>query len=122
MFRYLIVFLEILLLVLVLRTSYAQHMLSNTQMSLSSWLASVSNTVDKLALSELRESLHPMTDNMRDYEVDYIEELFADKSRLLQFHHLYCVEGDKNPYVYGDNLLEMCRQLKQSQVLNTKTG
>lgn len=120
MLRYLIVFIEILILVLVLRTSYAQNVLLSTQVSFTSWLSGVTETVDKLAMSELHSALAAVMKNMRPYEIEYIDGLLSDKARLAAFHSMYCIQGDKNPYVYGDNLVEMCHKIKLSGILEQK--
>ena len=117
MFRTLIIIVEIGVLLLLLRSSYVQYMFSDAQLSLSDWFIELSLAAEREELSELREEVKHVTAAMREYQQDYWKQVTSTKPQLLNFYRLYCVEGDKNPYIYGSNLRVVCQTIQASSLL-----
>ena len=74
MFRTLVVFLEVAVLVIILRTSVVQYFLTDAQDSLSNWMLEISQLADFKELSGLRNTIEPHTQNLRGYQKEYIAE------------------------------------------------
>lgn len=119
MTRLFIIFFEIIVLVMLLRTSFVQYFLNDIQQQVSGWMTEISTVVEKRELAELREIISPFTSQMRDYQKDYVVEITSERIRLLSFHQHYCVSGDKNPYVFGTNLQNICTAIKQTKILKS---
>lgn len=119
MIRSLIIVLEIALLVIVLRSSFVQYFLSDMQNTVSNWLTEVSMVAERHELDTLRESFYPHLMDVREYQMDYINDITSDKAKLENFHRQYCVKGDKNPFVYGANLNLMCSAIKRTKLIKT---
>ncbi|MCC2616407.1 hypothetical protein LJ739_09160 [Aestuariibacter halophilus] len=117
MIRSLIIILEIAVLVTLLRTSFVQYFLSDIQVSLSDWMTEVSLIAERQELDALRDAIAPVTTHMRDYQKAYMEDITSRKVKVQNFHHLYCEKGDKNPYVYGASLSQICSAIRQSHLL-----
>lgn len=117
MFRTLIIIVEIGVLLLLLRSSYVQYMFSDAQLSLSDWFVELSLAAEREELSELRDELQHVTSAMREYQQDYWKQVTSTQPQLRNFHRLYCVEGDKNPYIYGNNLRIVCQTIQTSSLL-----
>lgn len=119
MIRSLIIILEIVILVVVLRSPFVQYFLADIQNSVSDWLTEVSMVAEKHELETFRDSFYPHLIDVRDYQLEYIDSITSDKARLEQFHRQYCIGGDKNPFVYGANLNLICTAINRANLLKT---
>jgi hypothetical protein len=117
MTRLFVIFFEIFVLVMLLRSSFVQYFLNDMQHQISDWMTDISTVVEKRELAELREIISPYTHQMRDYQHDYVAEVTSQKVRLISFNQQLCVSGDKNPYVFGVNLKNICSAIQQTEIL-----
>lgn len=118
MFRILVIAIEIGVLVLLLRSPYVQYLFSDVQLGLSDWLTELALAAEREELSELRESVEHVTGAMREYQQDYWFDVTSTKLKLVNFNQLYCINGDKNPYIYGNNLRVVCTSIQSSRLLD----
>lgn len=112
-----IIFLEVALLVMFLRSSFAQYFLEDIQQTVGNWLYEVSSYADRHALESLRENIAPFTADLSEQQKAYIDDLTQSREKLEKFNSLYCVAGDKNPYVYGATLQVLCGQIQNSGLI-----
>ncbi len=117
MLRTFIIILEIVLLVMVLRSSFVQYFLSDVQTSLSDWMTELSLVAETQELDALKESIYPHLMDVREYQKDYLNEILSEKSKLMSFHKKYCIAGDKNPYVFGANLNLICTAINRTKLI-----
>lgn len=120
MFRYLIVLAEIVVLVTVLRSSFAQYLLSDIQQSLTTMMTEISLKLEQTQLDDLRYSLAPYTGQMREFQKDYINQVTESSANLENFHSKYCVAREINPFVNGANLELVCHTINSSKLVETK--
>lgn len=112
-----IIILEIVILVAFLQTAFAKYLLEDVQKEVASWFSAASDYAEEQQLTELREKIQPHVVSLNDRQQAYIHELTKDKERMRQFSANYCKGSDKNPYVYGPTLIEVCRHINSSKVL-----
>lgn len=105
-----VVLLEIAILFIVLRSSFAQYLLNDMQQTVSDWFVSLSLVEEKQQLSTLNDTIAPHTQNLNPYQQEYLTDITSDKFKLQRFYQLYCIEKDKNPYIYGSTLLFVCNE------------
>lgn len=117
MLRTLIIIVEIGVLLLLLRSSYVQYMFSDAQLTLTDWFMELSLAAEREELHELREEVKHVTSAMREYQQDYWDQVTSTKPQLRNFYRLYCIDGDKNPYIYGNNLRVVCQTIQGSSLL-----
>ncbi|WP_026376314.1 hypothetical protein [Aestuariibacter salexigens] len=117
MFKTVIIFLEIAALVVVLRTPFAEYLLGDLQDSASEWMMEVSMVVERQELAELRDTVTPHLQNMRDDQKRYFDDVTSNKGRLKNFYKSYCVEGDGNPFIYGASLRMLCSEVRRSNII-----
>ena len=117
MARTFIIFIEIAILVMALRSSVVQYFFIDMQESLSDWMIEISQVAERHELNELRETFVSNVTNLSEYQQEYVEEITSDKAKLSQFFVLYCEKGDKNPFVYGQNLHILCRNIQSTRLL-----
>ncbi|GAA6183578.1 hypothetical protein [Aliiglaciecola sp. NS0011-25] len=118
MFRYLIVLAEIVILVMTLRSSFAQYLLADIQNDLSQLMTEISMKMEKTQLNDVRYALAPYTEQMRDFQRDYILQITDSSENLVNFHAKYCLQREINPYVNGSNLELVCHTISNSTLLD----
>lgn len=111
--RTFIVILEIALLVVILRSSFVQYWLGDMQDSLSDWMTEIASMAERQKLNELQERVRPHISAMNDYQKDYVMDVLSSRTKLEHFQRYYCIEQDKNPYVYGATLLYLCSEINK---------
>ena len=120
MVRTFIVLIEIAILIIALRSSFVQYLFTDMQQGISNWLTEISQIAEKKELLSLRETYTQQVNNLSEYQLEYIEDITSNKQRLEHFFLLYCEKGDKNPFVYGENLQNLCHAIRNTQVLEGK--
>lgn len=116
-----ILFLEIMVLVIFLRSSFAQYFLNDIQQTVGNWFYEISTYQDRHALSGLREGIEPFTSDMSEQQRNYLNEVTESRENLQRFNTMYCVGNDKNPFVYGTTLRVLCGQIQQSSLMGKST-
>lgn len=82
------------------------------------WQDSVFSTPERQRLMALRDDFLRNNMSLQPYQTDYIVELTEQLDSVKNFHRLYCVTGDRNPYLFGANLHRFCELIDQSGVLS----
>ncbi|GGO66487.1 hypothetical protein [Bowmanella pacifica] len=109
--RTFIIILEIALLVVVLRSSFVQYWLGDIQESLSNWMTEIAQTAERQELAALRDRVRPNIAAMNDYQKDYVMDMLSSRTKMEHFQLYYCINKDKNPFVYGATLLYLCSEI-----------
>ena len=108
MWRALVIFIEVVILVVVLRTSFVQYFLSDIQQTVTGWIETVIEIPEQQALSSLREKYFYNNMSLQPHQMDYVLDITESKEKLESFRQFYCVKKDKNPFIYGQNLVRLC--------------
>lgn len=111
--RNIVLLLEIALLLVILRSSFAQYLLSDMQNSLTEWISHVAEMGERKKLAELQERINPFIANLSAYQHDYIMDVTSSRSKLENFERYYCLSDDKNPYVYGNTRIYLCSEIRK---------
>ena len=111
--RTIVLILEIALLVVVLRSAFVQYWLSDIQNDLSDWMTDLATMAEREALGDLQERIRPFIANLSDYQREYVMDMTSSRSKLEHFQRYYCIEKDKNPYVYGATLIYLCSEIRK---------
>ena len=118
MFRLLIVTLEIIALVAFLQSQFMQYLFSDMQSSIADWMTEISQMAEKEELNTLRERVASNLVSLNGYQQEYLLEVTSNKNKINVFYNLYCVSGDKNPYIYGASLQYFCSEIRRVDILN----
>lgn len=122
MFRFIVVLAEIALLVMLLRSSFAQYLLEDIQTSVTELMTDISLQLEQTQISDLRASLAPLTASMRDFQKDYLLEVTESSATIQEFHQKYCISKEINPYVNGANLSYVCHAIGKTKLLENDTA
>ncbi|WJG08793.1 hypothetical protein [Aliiglaciecola sp. LCG003] len=94
-----------------------QYFLADIQNNLSDFMTEISLQIEETQLAGLRSSLMPYTQQMREFQKDYIEQITSSSGSLENFHTRYCAQREINPYVNGANLEMVCHTIDNSKLL-----
>ncbi|MEW9798392.1 hypothetical protein [Alteromonas sp. CYL-A6] len=117
MYRWLIVSIEVVLLVTVLRAPFAQYLLGDIQDTVSGWIEEVATMPQKAELANLRNAMSGQMQAMRPFQRDYLNDVMQNSSSIVRFHSMYCVKGDKNPFITGASLRFFCSRIEETELL-----
>lgn len=115
MWRTFVIFIEVLILVVVLRTTFVQYFLSDIQQTVSGWIESVVDIPEQQALSVLRERFFYNNMLLQPHQTDYVLDITESRKKLEAFRQFYCIKKDKNPFIYGHNLIRLCDQIENTK-------
>lgn len=114
-----IIIIQILILIIFLRSSFAQHFFGDLADTLVDWYDSVVEVPERSKIVALRDRFMRNNMSLQPYQVDYILQVTDSVEEIDRFYDLYCVHDDKNPYIFGDNLAKLCKDIKGSELLTS---
>lgn len=112
-----IVLIEIAILLVVLRSSFAQYVLQDMQRTVSGWFSYVAQTQERNQLEAVRNVLLQGPNELNEHQRAYLHKITADQEALRHFYGLYCRTDDINPYIYGAARFTLCRKIDQTPEL-----
>lgn len=115
--KFIVISIQILLLVLFLRSSFAQHFFGDIAKELISWFESVSTMPERQKIMSLRDAYMRNNMALQSHQVDYVIEVTETAESINRFYTLYCINDDKNPYMFGANLKKFCADIADSELL-----
>lgn len=118
MIRWLIVLTEIVILVMVFKSSFAQYLLSDVHKTVSGWIEHIATIPEQTELASIQEQMAPQVNTMRPFQQNYLNEVMSSKEGLVHFHRLYCVKNDKNPFIRDASLRYFCQTIENSRILS----
>ena len=82
------------------------------------WKQAMFDAPETLMLSSLRDEFLHNNMSLLPHQTDYVVELTQKHQEVMDFHKLYCIGDDKNPYLYGSDLKQFCSLIQQSGILS----
>lgn len=119
MSRLFIISFEILALIVMLRSPFMQYWFSDIQSDVADWMLEISLIAEKKELALFRQSIASHTQDLNEYQKEYLNNISANKTAMSHFNSLYCESHDKNPYLYGANLRYICAEISRSRLLKS---
>lgn len=113
-----IIIIQILIVIVFLQSSFAQHFFGDVANALKSWYTSIVEMPERSKINSLRDAFMINNMSLQTHQVDYVLEVTESVDKIEGFHRLYCVKKDKNPYIYGANLAKFCADIGSSGILN----
>ncbi|MDT0627416.1 hypothetical protein [Alteromonas sp. W364] len=116
MWRTFVIMIEIIILIIVLRTSFVQYFLSDIQQTVLGWIENVAEIPEQQSLATIRERFFHNNMSLQPHQTDYVVLITDSKESLTKFNERYCINNDKNPFIYGANLNRLCGHIKDSKL------
>ena len=120
--RWFVIVLEILVLIALLQSSFVQYLLADIQLEVTEWFLTMEKYEENKALEELRSSTRIAFSGLNQGQQQYLDDITTNRDNLHRFHKLYCIDGDKNPYIYGTMLRYFCNEINESRVLEIENS
>lgn len=111
------VIIQIIVIIIFLRSSYAQYFFGDIGASVASWYESIADVPERSKITYLRDEFMRNNMALKPHQVDYVIEVTDSAEAINSFYATYCVKGDKNPYIYGANLAKLCEDIRGSELL-----
>ncbi|MFT2090019.1 hypothetical protein [Paraglaciecola sp. 2405UD69-4] len=119
MFRWFVTAFGILAVVVILRTPFVQFWIADIQTKLADWMLEISLVVERQQLESFREEIKPHTENLREYQKQYLFDISENMAALRNFNRNYCQNNDKNPYIYGATRQYICGEIVRTGILDS---
>ena len=119
MSRFFIISFEILALIAMLRSPFIHYWFNDIQSDVADWMLDISLIAEKKELALFRQTITPHTQELSEYQKEYLYNITANKTSIKHFNRLYCESDDKNPYLYGANLHYICAEISRSRLLES---
>jgi hypothetical protein len=117
MLRFFIIAAEIIVLVIVLRSPFAQYLFEDMQNSISNWLTEMATFPEREKLDTLRVQINSQLSPLKPYQQSYVLEITKDAKAVKRFHKMYCEKSDINPNFTGTKRAQLCLIVKQSPIM-----
>ena len=114
----LVIFAEILVLIVFLRSDFAAYFLEDLRNATTDKIEAIAQMPEKRELQKLKDSIDPHIVNMNDAQKSYLSDVMENKDKLQRFYYLYCVNKDVNPYIFGANLVYFCGEINRMGFAN----
>jgi len=112
-----IILIQILLIVIFLRSDFAQHFFGGVAVVVVDWYESVVEVPERRKIMALRDRFMRNNMALQSHQVDYVIEVTEKAESINEFYRLYCIKDDKNPYMFGANLKKFCADIASSDLL-----
>lgn len=120
MLRFFIIAAEIVVLIIVLRSSFVQYLFEDIQNSVSNWLTVVATLPERKELHSLQDKINIQLSPLKPYQQDYVKQITADSASVKRFHRAYCETNDINPNFTGTKRAKLCLIVKQSRFMQVE--
>ena len=118
MIKKIVIGLMVFAVVIFAQTSWVQTNVNRLLNSVGDLFDTMIEMPERSKLMKLRDDFMRNNMSLQPHQTDYVIEVTDTAQNLKQFHTLYCVRKDKNPYMYGRNLDTFCRLIEQSKVID----
>lgn len=116
-----IILIQIILLVVILQSSFAQQFLGGVFQTVKQWYNQVVEVPDRRKIMQLRDTFMRNNMSLQPHQVDYVIDVTDTTKKLNTFYSTYCELDDKNPFIYGANLKKFCSDIRSSELLMQTT-
>jgi hypothetical protein len=103
-----------------LRAAITNDFFTGASNKVSGWVTAVLTVPERRLLTNLQDRFLRNNMALQPHQTDYVYEVTGSIDRVKVFYQLYCVQGDKNPYLFGNNLMKFCSDIQSSKVLEFK--
>lgn len=117
MVRTLIIFAEVVVLIIILRSPFIQYLFSDIQNTVSGWFVNLSALPEKRELNQLQENAMSQLGKLKPFQKNYITQVTSSKASVKHFQKTYCNSKEVNPNFIGHQRAQFCMLIGQSSLL-----
>ncbi|MFC4700437.1 hypothetical protein ACFO4O_09730 [Glaciecola siphonariae] len=110
--------LGVLLIIVALRMTYVQTFVGGAGETFSGWVDILMGAPERARLVKLQNAFLRNNMSLKPHQTDYVYEVTSSIDKVRLFYSRYCLADDKNPYLFGNNLMKFCSDINQTGVLD----
>nr|WP_136250451.1 hypothetical protein [Ningiella ruwaisensis] len=118
MWRWIVAIVSVICLALLLTTDTSKTFFAGVGGTINGWYDSLANVPERRQLTRLQTRFLHNNMSLKPHQTDYVYEVTSSLQSVRTFYDLYCVKGDKNPYLFGNNLMKFCSDIAQEQIIS----
>jgi hypothetical protein len=118
--RYAFIAVALVAVLFILRAAISNDFFTGVNNKVAGWVSAVLTVPERRLLTNLQDRFLRNNMALQPHQTDYVYEVTDSINSVKVFHQLYCVQGDKNPYLFGNNLMKFCSDIQSSKVLEFK--
>jgi hypothetical protein len=118
--RYALIAVGVIAVFLLVRAAFVSDFFTGVNNKVSGWVSAVLNVPERRLLTNLQDRFLRNNMSLQPHQTDYVYKVTGSIDSVKVFYQLYCVKGDKNPYLFGNNLMKFCSDIQISKVLEFK--
>lgn len=112
-----IIIIQIIILIVVLRTDFAKQFFGDIATYIVNGYESIIDVPERRKIRSLQDKFMRNNMALQPHQTDYVFTITESAESVAEFHQLYCVKRDKNPYIFGKNLTKLCENIVSSELL-----
>jgi hypothetical protein len=116
--RYVFAAIGVVAVVLLLRLAITNNFFGGVANTVSGWVNTALTASERRMLTSLQDSFLRNNMSLQPHQTDYVYKVTSSIDSVKNFHYLYCVNDDKNPYLFGNNLMKFCSDIQNSKILD----
>ena len=102
---------EIGLIILIVRSPFAQHFLNEMQYNLADTFYALERLPQQRLLQNLREDIENEMPHLNPYQREYLHSITLDSVHLSHFYRAYCAHNEINPNFFGQDRVTLCTKV-----------
>jgi len=118
--RYALIVVGVIAVFLLVRAAITSDFFTGVNNKVSGWVSAVLNVPERRLLTNLQDRFLRNNMSLQPHQTDYVYQITGSADSVKVFYQLYCIQGDKNPYLFGNNLMKFCSDIQMSKVLEYK--
>ena len=116
--RFMVLLAEIGLIILIVRSPFAQHFLNEVRHKLTDTLYALERLPQQRLLQNLSEDIEKEMPHLKPYQREYLNSITQDSVHLSQFYRAYCVHDAINPNFFGQDRVNLCTKVSGSGLVS----
>lgn len=109
--RFMVLLAEIGLIILIVRSPFAQHFLNEMQYNLADTFYALERLPQQRLLQNLREDIENEMPHLKPYQREYLHSITLDSVHLSHFYRAYCAHNEINPNFFGQDRVTLCTKV-----------
>lgn len=118
--RYAFIALALIAVILSVRVAISSDFFTGVNNKVSAWVSAALTVPERRLLTGLQNRFLRNNMALQPHQTDYVYKVTESIESVKVFHQRYCVQGDKNPYLFGNNLMKFCSDIQSSKILEFK--
>lgn len=110
----------VVLMVLALLSGNVRSSVSGAAGEVKNFFSAVINSPERSQLNDLQVRFLRNNMALQPHQTDYVYQVTDSFENVRTFYQMYCIDDDKNPYLFGNNLAKFCSDIVESKFMTNE--